>query len=38
MLIDSHVHLDDSRYNNDRDQVFQRASDSGIEAFVTIGM
>ena len=37
MLIDSHVHLDDSRYSNDRDQVFQRASDSGIEAFVTIG-
>ena len=37
MLIDSHVHLDDPRYNNDRDQVFQRASDSGIEAFVTIG-
>jgi len=37
MLIDSHVHLDDPRYNNDREQVFQRASDSGIEAFVTIG-
>ena len=37
MLIDSHVHLDDARYSTDRDQVFQRASDSGIEAFVTIG-
>ena len=37
MLIDSHVHLDDPRYDSDRDQVFQRASDSGIQAFVTIG-
>lgn len=37
MLIDSHVHLDDPRFDDDRDQVFQRAEEAGIEAFVTIG-
>ena len=37
MLIDSHVHLDDPRYDSDRDQIFNRARDAGVEAFVTIG-
>lgn len=37
MLIDSHVHLDDSRYDDDRDDVFRRAQAAGVEAFVTIG-
>lgn len=37
MLIDSHVHLDDSRYDDDRPDIFRRAADAGIEAFVTIG-
>ncbi|NKB82329.1 MAG: YchF/TatD family DNA exonuclease [Nitrospirales bacterium] len=37
MLIDSHVHLDDPRYDSDRDAVFQRAHEAGIEAFITIG-
>ena len=37
MLIDSHVHLDDPRYDHDRDEVFRRAHVAGIEAFVTIG-
>ncbi|MDT7041250.1 TatD family hydrolase [Candidatus Nitronereus thalassa] len=37
MLIDSHVHLDDPRYDQDRDAVFQRAQEAGVEAFVTIG-
>ncbi len=37
MLIDSHVHLDDPRYDTDRDEVLQRAHDAGVEAFVTIG-
>jgi len=37
MLIDSHVHLDDSRYDVDRSDIFVRAADAGIEAFVTIG-
>ncbi len=37
MFIDTHVHLDDPRYNADRDAVFQRAKEAGVEAFVTIG-
>ena len=37
MLIDSHTHLDDLRYDTDRAHVLQRAEDAGIEAMVTIG-
>lgn len=37
MLFDTHVHLDDARYNDDRDAVIARARESGVEAFVTIG-
>lgn len=37
MLIDSHVHLDDARYDHDRDAVFTRAKEAGVEAFITIG-
>ena len=37
MLIDSHVHLDDKRYDPDRSAVFVRAHEAGIETFVTIG-
>ena len=37
MLIDSHTHLDDLRYDTDRDNVLQRAQTAGIEAIVTIG-
>ena len=37
MLIDSHAHLDDLRYDTDRDKVLQRAEAAGIEAIVTIG-
>lgn len=37
MLIDTHVHLDDARYHPDREAVFQRAQDAGVENFVTIG-
>ncbi len=37
MLIDSHVHLDDPRFDVDRPDIFSRAEDAGIEAFVTIG-
>lgn len=37
MLIDSHAHLDDPRYNSDRDQILQRARDAGVERCVTIG-
>ena len=37
MLIDTHVHLDDPRYDSDREAMFQRAQEAGIEKFVTIG-
>ncbi|GJL56728.1 MAG: hypothetical protein NPIRA02_38600 [Nitrospirales bacterium] len=37
MLIDSHVHLDDERYHADRADIFTRAHEAGVEAFVTIG-
>jgi TatD DNase family protein len=37
MLIDTHAHLDDAKYNGDRDAVMARARDAGVGAFVTIG-
>ncbi|MFN3680964.1 MAG: TatD family hydrolase [Nitrospira sp.] len=37
MFLDTHTHLDDARYNNDRDVVMARARAAGVEAFVTIG-
>ena len=37
MLIDTHAHLDDARYNEDREAVIVRAKEAGIGAFVTIG-
>jgi TatD DNase family protein len=37
MLIDTHTHLDDARFDIDRDAMIERARQSGIEAFVTIG-
>ncbi len=37
MLIDTHIHLDDVRYNEDREAVITRAREAGVEAFVTIG-
>lgn len=37
MLIDSHAHLDDRRYDPDREQMLQRAREAGVEGFVTIG-
>ncbi|NGZ94798.1 MAG: hydrolase TatD [Nitrospira sp. WS110] len=37
MLFDTHTHLDDARYNDDRDAVITRAREAGVEAFVTIG-
>jgi TatD DNase family protein len=37
MLIDSHVHLDDPRYDGDRIQMLARGQDAGVDAFVTIG-
>ena len=37
MLIDTHTHLDDTRYDADRDATIERARQAGVEAFVTIG-
>ena len=37
MLIDTHTHLDDARYNDDREAVIARAREAGVGAFLTIG-
>ena len=37
MLIDTHTHLDDVRYNDERDAMIARAQDAGVSAFITIG-
>src|SRR2546427_156663 len=37
MLIDSHCHIDDARFDADREPMLQRARDAGIGHFVTIG-
>ncbi len=37
MLIDSHTHLDDARYDADREQMLARARDAGVETLITIG-
>src|SRR5262249_37716294 len=37
MLIDSHAHLDDSRFDSDRKVALQRAWDAGIRTILTIG-
>jgi TatD DNase family protein len=37
MLIDSHCHIDDVRYDQDRETIIARARDAGVGSFVTIG-
>jgi TatD DNase family protein len=37
MLIDTHTHLDDARYDPDREATIERARQAGLRAFVTIG-
>src|SRR5206468_533089 len=37
MLIDSHAHLDDARFDKDRETVLQRAWDAGVRKILTIG-
>lgn len=37
MLIDTHAHLDDARYDADREAVIARAREAGVGAFITIG-
>ena len=37
MFIDSHAHIDGPEYDADRDEVIQRARDSGVKAILTVG-
>ena len=37
MLIDTHAHLDDPRYDSDRDLMIRRARDAGVGRMITIG-
>jgi TatD DNase family protein len=37
MLIDTHAHLDDARFDGDRDAMIARAREAGVDTFVTIG-
>ena len=37
MIIDSHCHLDDERYNDDIDDVINRAKEQGVERFIIPG-
>jgi TatD DNase family protein len=37
MLIDTHVHLDDPRYDQDREDILARAAQAGVSTFITIG-
>src|SRR5438046_1151414 len=37
MLVDSHAHLDDPRFNDDRERVLGRAWDAGVRKILTIG-
>lgn len=38
MLIDTHAHINFENYEDDRDAVFTRASEAGVERMVCIGM
>jgi TatD DNase family protein len=37
ILVDSHTHLDDKRFTDDRDAVVQRAVDAGVARMLSIG-
>jgi TatD DNase family protein len=37
MLIDSHCHLDDSKFDGDREQTIQRAREAGVDRLLAIG-
>ena len=36
-LVDSHVHLDDSKFDEDREQTIERALAAGVECMMAIG-
>ncbi|CAM4252752.1 TatD family hydrolase [Lederbergia lenta] len=37
MLFDTHVHLNDEQFNNDLEEVINRAKDAGVEYMVVVG-
>ena len=37
MIIDTHIHLEDSRYDEDLEDVLSRAKEGGVEAFIIPG-
>jgi len=37
MIIDSHIHLDDKRYDEDLDEVLNRAREGGVKRFIIPG-
>jgi TatD DNase family protein len=37
MLVDTHCHLDQSEFDEDRDQVLERARDAGVSHVISIG-
>ena len=37
MLIDSHAHLDDKRFDNDRDEIIKNLKKNGVELVINIG-
>jgi TatD DNase family protein len=37
MLVDSHAHLDDARFDPDRDEAIRRAWEAGVRGILTIG-
>jgi len=37
MIIDTHCHLDDERYNDDLDEVLKNAKEKGVEKFIIPG-
>ena len=36
-IVDSHVHLDDSRFDADRDATIERALAAGVDCMMAIG-
>jgi len=37
MLIDSHAHIHDEKFDDDRDEVIRRSFDGGMDAIITVG-
>ncbi|MBU0720586.1 TatD family hydrolase [bacterium] len=37
MIIDTHIHLDDARYDDDLDEVLNRARENGVQRFIIPG-